>query len=83
MTTLSELICSIQSRDGQNDQFKETILCSALLPILESFLRSSSLIEMAKSQMINKSCLDLIESFADRDDTLDLLQAIGDDFTPG
>jgi hypothetical protein len=38
---------------------------------------------MAKSQMINKSCLDLIESFADRDDTLDLLQAIGDDFTPG
>jgi hypothetical protein len=37
---------------------------------------------MAKSSQINKACLDIIEAFSKREDTIDLLEPIGDEYEP-
>jgi hypothetical protein len=80
---MSDLVVNILERDlAQTNEFKNSVLESALLPILEGFLRSGSLIEMAKSSSINKSCLDLVEALSKNEETLDLLEPIDERYEP-
>jgi len=53
-----------------------------MLPVIESMLRSGSIVEMAKNNQFNKSCLEIIEAFSGHEDTLALVEPIGPDFEP-
>ena len=54
----------IEIEENDHHQMKDLILESALLPILESALRSGSLLEMAKEIQLYNSYLDLIANLS-------------------
>ena len=61
---------------------KDLILESALLPILESALRSGSLLEMAKETQVYNSYLDLIAGLSKNPNLSFALLDIGPNYVP-
>lgn len=61
---------------------KDIILESALLPILESAMRSGSLLEMAKQAQLYNVYLDLIVEMAQNKKYISLLDKINREFVP-
>jgi hypothetical protein len=61
---------------------KDLILESSLLPILESALRSCSLLEITKEMDLFNSYLDIISEMALNPTLRFTMQSIGDDYEP-
>ena len=63
-------------------KIKNLMLNSALLPILESAMRSGSLMEMSKETVLYNTYLDLIKSMAQSPVLAFILLDIGDEYEP-
>ena len=68
--------------DEDEAKIKEMFLCSALLPSLESALRTASILEMAKELNLFLAYLNLIESLASKQNLFSLLMDIEKEYEP-
>lgn len=83
MQAIGDLIKHMLKNQGNSAaEIHLVVMQSPLLPVLEGMLRSGSVVEMAKNNQFNKSCLEVIEAFSGYEDTLALVEPIGPDFEP-